>query len=145
MLAGGGARAFAHLGVLETLLGAGLVADRVAGVSMGAFIGGLFAYGYDTEAIDACCYEEWVRRNPINDYTMPRTALIRGRKAEAMLERTFGDVRIEELARPLLLGEREPARRNARDRSPRTAVRGGRDEPRAPADRAAACAARTSC
>ena len=100
VLSGGGARAFSHLGALEVLLDAGLVADRVGGVSMGAFIGGLLAMGHDAAAIDACCFEEWVRRNPINDYTVPRHALIRGRKAEVMLERVFGDVNVEELARP---------------------------------------------
>ncbi|HSZ14142.1 MAG TPA: DHA2 family efflux MFS transporter permease subunit [Solirubrobacteraceae bacterium] len=99
VLAGGGARAFAHLGALDVLLDAGLTVDRVAGVSMGAFIGGLLATGRDSAAIDACCYEEWVRRNPINDYTLPRHALIKGHKAEVMLERVFGDVCVEELAR----------------------------------------------
>jgi NTE family protein len=99
VLSGGGARAFAHLGVLDVLLDAGVLVDRVGGVSMGAFIGGLLAAGHDSAAIDACCYEEWVRRNPINDYTLPRSALIKGHKAEAMLERTFGDLRLEELAR----------------------------------------------
>jgi NTE family protein len=99
VLSGGGARAFAHLGVLDVLLEAGMLVDRVGGVSMGAFIGGLLAAGHDSAAIDACCYEEWVRRNPINDYTLPRSALIKGHKAEAMLERVFGDVRLEELAR----------------------------------------------
>ena len=100
VLSGGGARAFAHLGVLEVLLDAGMLVDRVGGVSMGAFIGGLLAQGRDSASIDAICYEEWVRRNPINDYTIPRSALIKGRKAEAMLERVFADVRLEELARP---------------------------------------------
>jgi NTE family protein len=100
VLSGGGARAFAHLGVLEVLLEQGLIVDRVAGVSMGSFIGGMLACGYRGEAIDAHCYEEFVRRNPINDYTLPRHALIRGRKAEAMLERVFGEQRVEELARP---------------------------------------------
>jgi len=99
VLSGGGARAFAHLGVLDVLLDAGMRVDRIGGVSMGAFIGGLLAAGHDSAAIDACCYEEWVRRNPINDYTLPRSALIKGHKAEAMLERAFGDVRLEELAR----------------------------------------------
>jgi NTE family protein len=100
VLGGGGARAFAHLGALEVLLDAGLRVDRVGGVSMGAFVGGLLAAGHDSAAIDACCYEEWVRRNPINDYTLPRHSLIKGHKAEAMLERVFGDVQLEELARP---------------------------------------------
>jgi NTE family protein len=99
VFSGGGARAFAHLGVIEKLLDAGLLVDRVGGVSMGAFVGGLLACGYDSDAIDACCYEEWVRRNPINDYTLPRTALIKGQKAAAMLERVFGEARIEELVR----------------------------------------------
>jgi NTE family protein len=99
VLAGGGARGFAHLGALEVLLDAGMLVDRVGGVSMGSFIGGLLATGHDSSAMDACCYEEWVRRNPINDYTLPRHALIKGHKAEAMLERVFGDQRVEELAR----------------------------------------------
>ncbi len=100
VLAGGGARGFAHLGVLDVLLDAGLTVDRVAGVSIGSFIGGLLACGLDPQAIDATCYEEWVRRNPINDYTLPRSSLIRGHKAEAMLERVFGAASIEELGRP---------------------------------------------
>jgi predicted acylesterase/phospholipase RssA len=99
VLSGGGARALAHIGVLEQLQNAGVVVDRVGGVSMGAFIGGLLACGHDSKAIDAYCYEEWVRRNPMNDYTLPRMALIKGQKARAMLERVYGDVQIEELDR----------------------------------------------
>jgi NTE family protein len=99
VLSGGGARALAHIGVLKELQNAGVIIDRVGGVSMGAFIGGLLACGYDSNAIDAHCYEEWVRRNPMNDYTLPRMALIKGQKARAMLERVYGDVRIEELDR----------------------------------------------
>jgi NTE family protein len=99
VFAGGGARAFAHIGALDVLLDAGMLVDRVGGVSMGAFIGGLLASGSDSSAIDAACYEEWVQRNPINDYTVPRHALIKGNKARAMLERVFGDLRVEELAR----------------------------------------------
>ena len=100
VLSGGGARAFAHLGALEVLLNAGMLVDRVGGVSMGAFIGGLLATGHDSASMDATCYEEWVRRNPINDYTIPRSALIKGHKAQAMLDRVFGEMRLEELARP---------------------------------------------
>ena len=100
VLSGGGARAFAHLGVLEVLLDAGIAVDRVGGVSMGSFIGGLLACGHDSATMDAYCYEEWVRRNPINDYTVPRSSLVKGHKAEAMLERVFGELQLEELPRP---------------------------------------------
>ena len=97
VLAGGGARAFAHLGVLEELIGAGVPIDRVAGVSMGAFIGAQFAAGRSVAEIDATCFDEWVRRNPINDYTLPRKALIRGQKGLDMVQRVFGELSIEEL------------------------------------------------
>ncbi|HWF25715.1 MAG TPA: DHA2 family efflux MFS transporter permease subunit [Solirubrobacteraceae bacterium] len=100
VLSGGGARAFAHLGVLEELSAGGVQIDRIGGVSMGAFIGAQFAAGRGIDEIDACCYEEWVRRNPINDYTIPRRALIRGEKGVAMVRRVFGEVAIEELPRP---------------------------------------------
>lgn len=97
VLSGGGARAFSHIGALEELVAAGIAIDRVAGVSMGAYIGAMFAMGMSCEEIDARCYEEWVRRRPLGDYAIPRHALIRGQRAVALVERTFGTVAIEEL------------------------------------------------
>ena len=88
-LSGGGARSFAQIGVLEELVTSGIVVDRVSGTSMGAFIGALVAQGLDPEAIDARCYEEWVRHNPVNDYHFPRNSLIRGVRARTMLQRVF--------------------------------------------------------
>ncbi len=87
VLSGGGARGFAHIGVIEELLAAGITIDRVAGASMGAFVGALFAAGLDPDEIDHHCYQEWVRRNPANDYRLPRTSLIRGMRVLSMLER----------------------------------------------------------
>jgi NTE family protein len=107
VLSGGGARAFAHIGVLEELTGAGLVIDRVAGVSLGAYVGALFAMGLDVDEIDARCFEEWVERRPFGDYTIPRHALIRGGRLEAMLRRTFGEAAIEELPRSFMCGYAE--------------------------------------
>jgi NTE family protein len=88
-LSGGGARCFAQIGVLEELVSSGIGVDRVSGTSMGAFISALVAQGLEPEEIDARCYEEWVRRNPVNDYHFPRNSLIRGARARAMLERVF--------------------------------------------------------
>jgi EmrB/QacA subfamily drug resistance transporter len=104
VLSGGGARAFAHIGVLEELSAAGVTIDRVAGVSMGAFVGALFAMGLDGDEMDARCFEEWVQRRPLKDYTVPRRSLIRGQRAEAMLRRTFGELAIEELASSFICG-----------------------------------------
>jgi NTE family protein len=99
VLSGGGARAFAHIGVLEELAAQGVVVDRLAGCSMGAFISGLFATGRSPDDIRAHCHEEFVAHNPLDDYTVPMVSLIRGRRARQMVERSFGDVLIEELER----------------------------------------------
>jgi predicted acylesterase/phospholipase RssA len=99
VLSGGGARGFAHIGVLDELLAAGLNLDRVGGCSMGALVGALFAIGLTPDEIEARLRAELIDRNPMNDYTIPLAALVRGRKAEAMLIRLFGDRQIEELER----------------------------------------------
>lgn len=101
VLSGGGARAFAHLGVLEVLQEAGLVVDRVGGTSMGAFVSAMVASGWSTETMLEACRSELMRRAPFSDYTVPRHSLIRARRAEAMLRRLFGDACVEELARPM--------------------------------------------
>jgi len=99
VLAGGGARAICHIGVVEELAAAGIVVDRVAGTSLGAVIAAAFAAGMDAEQMYRHCVAEFVRRNPLNDYTVPRVALSRGSKARAALTRLYGDLVIEELER----------------------------------------------
>jgi NTE family protein len=99
VLSGGGARAFAHLGVLEELHAAGVQLDRIAGVSLGSLVAG----GAAMELSPAELYEAFTRyfvaANPTNDYALPAFSLIRGGKARRMLEDAFGDRLIEELPR----------------------------------------------
>ena len=99
ILGGGGARAFAHLGVLEELEAAGVVVDRLAGTSMGAIIAGLAATGLDAAGVDAYVYEYFIRNNPVSDYTVPVKGLIRGRRTPALLRRAYGGRLVEELPR----------------------------------------------
>lgn len=101
VLSGGGARAFAHIGVLDVLTEEGLVVDRIGGTSMGAFISAMVACGWTTERMLDVCRSEVLQRAPFSDYTVPRHSLIRARRAEAMLRRLFGDIAVEELPRPL--------------------------------------------
>ena len=101
VLSGGGARAFAHLGVLEVLAAEGLPVDRVGGTSMGAFVSAMVALGWTPERMLDICRTEVAQKAPFSDYTLPRYALIRARRAESMLRRVFGDVAVEELPRPL--------------------------------------------
>jgi EmrB/QacA subfamily drug resistance transporter len=99
VLGGGGARALAHIGVLEELELAGLYVDRVAGSSFGALVGAFYGMGMTPEEIDGVCYDGLVRRNPLNDYTLPTRSLARGRKVARAIEEFFGDAYIEELPR----------------------------------------------
>jgi predicted acylesterase/phospholipase RssA len=101
VLSGGGARGFAHIGVLQVLEEEGITVDRLGGCSMGSLVAAMAAAGWSAEVIRDRCDEELVRRSPFNDYTLPRVALIRSRKAARMLERLFHELRIEELAKPL--------------------------------------------
>ena len=53
VLSGGGAKGFAHVGVIQILDSAGIRPDLVVGTSMGAIVGGLYASGYSGHEIDS--------------------------------------------------------------------------------------------
>ena len=53
VLGGGGAKGAAHIGVLKILEEAGIPIDYIAGTSMGAIVGGLYAVGYSANEIDS--------------------------------------------------------------------------------------------
>ncbi|EUA89428.1 patatin-like phospholipase family protein [Mycobacterium ulcerans str. Harvey] len=97
VLGGGGARGFAHLGILEELEQAGVAIDRFAGTSMGAVIASLGASGLDAATADAYAYEYFIRNNPLRDYAVPIKGLVRGRRTLTLLEAAFGDRLVEEL------------------------------------------------
>jgi len=48
VLSGGGAKGFAHIGVLKVLEEAGVRIDYITGTSMGSVVGGLYSIGYST-------------------------------------------------------------------------------------------------
>lgn len=53
VLSGGGAKGLAHIGVLKVIDSLGLRVDYVAGTSMGAIVGSLYASGYSGKQIDS--------------------------------------------------------------------------------------------
>ncbi|QRX63756.1 patatin-like phospholipase family protein [Dysgonomonadaceae bacterium zrk40] len=60
VLSGGSAKGFVHVGVLKVLERAGIPIDYIAGTSMGAVVGGIYAVGYDAEMIDSLIQlQEW--------------------------------------------------------------------------------------
>jgi predicted acylesterase/phospholipase RssA len=99
VLGGGGARGFAHLGVLRALAEAEVPIDWVAGTSVGAIIAALVAQRLAPEAALAQCKEHF---SSLRDPTLPVVALLGGRRIRAKLERVFGAAAIEDLLLPYL-------------------------------------------
>jgi NTE family protein len=100
VLSGGGARGFAHLGVIRALREARVPLDFLGGSSIGAIIAAGVAMGWDNEEMQMRYRRSFVATNPVNDYTLPFVALTRGRKVARLLEREYGDALIEDLRRP---------------------------------------------
>ena len=59
-LSGGGAKGFAHIGLLKVLEDLGIRPDYISGTSMGSILGGLYAIGYDAKQLEALSIEhDW--------------------------------------------------------------------------------------
>ena len=97
VLGGGGARGFAHLGVLRALDEAGVAIDLVGGNSMGALIGANYVIGVPLDEIR----ERIVRFARGGERpTLPIVSLLAGRRMERDLRRMFGERCIERLWLP---------------------------------------------
>ena len=72
VLSGGGAKGFAHIGVIKVLEKAGVKIDYVGGTSVGSVIGALYASGYNAAQLDSI-FRDTDFNNLITDY-IPRSS-----------------------------------------------------------------------
>lgn len=72
VLSGGGAKGFAHIGALKVLDSLGIHIDYVAGTSMGAIIGSLYASGYTGKQLDSIFHD--VNFDDLINDNLPRAA-----------------------------------------------------------------------
>ncbi len=72
VLSGGGAKGLAHIGALKIIDSLGVRLDYIAGSSMGAIVGGLYASGYSAKQLDSLFYE--VNFNDLIQDKIPRRA-----------------------------------------------------------------------
>jgi NTE family protein len=97
VLGSGGARGYAHIGVIEALEAKGYEIVSVSGASMGALVGGLYA----CKKLDA--YKEWVLGlEPLDvagllDLAWDKKGLMSGTKVFERLDELVGSQKIEEL------------------------------------------------
>ncbi|HEX4026699.1 MAG TPA: patatin-like phospholipase family protein [Rhizomicrobium sp.] len=100
VLAGGGARGFAHIGIIKALKEAGVPFDQLGGTSMGAVIAAGLACEWGLEEMRERMRAVFVDDNPLSDFTLPLIALLRGKKVSKRLREHFDEAAIEELPLP---------------------------------------------
>ena len=100
VLSGGGARGMAHIGVIEKMLEKNLEITSVAGTSIGALVGGVYASG------NLNAFREWVKNQSrmdvirLMDVVISRNGFIRGEKVFKELSQFISDKNIEDLPIP---------------------------------------------
>ena len=100
VLGSGGARGYAHIGIIEVLEEEGYEIKSISGSSMGALIGALYACG----KLDV--YKKWVLDlkfmdvAKLLDFSFGKDGLIQGEKVFRTIEKMIGDVMIEDLPIP---------------------------------------------
>lgn len=100
VLSGGGARGFAHIGVVRALREAGKPIDAVGGTSIGAIVGAGVAADWSYEEMMERYRRTFVDGRPLKDYTLPLVSMIRGRRVSALLAKEFGELDIRDLPLP---------------------------------------------
>ena len=100
VLSGGGARAYAHIGVIRALHASNIPIDLIGGTSMGAIIAAGVAMGWSDEELDWRIRKAFVDSSPLGDATFPMVAMTRGGKVRERLQEHFGDVEMPDLWLP---------------------------------------------
>lgn len=100
-LGGGGARGFAHVGVIKALEARGIHPDIVVGTSAGAFVAALYAAGYGAAQLQqvALQFEE----TSIADWSLPSRGLLKGEALQDFVNRQVRQLPIEKLQRKLAI------------------------------------------
>jgi predicted acylesterase/phospholipase RssA/CRP-like cAMP-binding protein len=97
VLGGGGARGFAHLGVIRAMQELGIPVDRVGGASMGSIFAAASAIYHDVPTLMDVCSKQFDR---LLDYTVPIVSLLKAKRITANLESVFGGIDAEDTWTP---------------------------------------------
>lgn len=96
-LGSGGARGYAHIGVIEEVLARGYDIRAISGCSMGALVGGIYAAGQLDAYRDWVCKLDYFDVLRLVDVTWSPMGAIRARRIMGELEALIGNIRIEDL------------------------------------------------
>jgi NTE family protein len=100
-LGGGYARGLAHIGVLEVLEREGIPIDMMAGTSIGALVGALYARERDADMIKKQAAQlDWIGVASLVDLALPKSGFLAGKRVTNLLRRLIGESRFDELDIP---------------------------------------------
>jgi NTE family protein len=97
-LGSGGARGFAHVGVIKALEDAGIVPDIVTGASSGAVVAALYASGRSALELEKIALE--VEKGDLVDFVLFGKGWVKGEALQEFVNRMVGERPIERLSRP---------------------------------------------
>ncbi len=94
VLSGGGARGFAHVGVINALDEAGIELDVIGGTSIGSAIGALRALGLQGEELTRTTRRIFVENgSPTSEYNLfPLVSLLKGKKTRRVMEESLAEI-----------------------------------------------------
>lgn len=98
-LGSGGARGFAHLGVIKVLVENGIPIDYIAGSSMGSLIGCFYGTGIDLDRLYKISTA--FKRKYFLDFTVPKMGFIAGKRIKELIRFFTKGKRLEELIIPV--------------------------------------------
>ena len=102
VLSGGGARGYAHWGVVRALRERGIEVDFVAGTSSGAQVAYMVAAEYSDEAMLEAA-RRLHRARPFKGWTLPVFSLLRGERLTRVMQQSCGDTQLEDLWLPCVV------------------------------------------
>ncbi len=100
VLSGGAARGIAHIGVIEELENRGFEITSIAGTSMGALIGGVYASGKLAELKEFMYQLDKSKVFRLVDFTLSKHGLIKGDRILKTMKNFVPDILIEDIALP---------------------------------------------
>jgi len=103
-LSSGGAKGLAHIGVIQVLEENGIEVDCIAGSSMGAYVGAIWAYGLDGTMLEKTAREvegRWGLLRLVDPALPPRRGFLRTQRTIGRLRKSIGGAHFSELVRPL--------------------------------------------
>ena len=99
VLGSGGARGYAHIGVIETLEQHGIKPDLIVGTSAGSIVGSIYASGKSADQLRKIALD--MKVGDVRDFKIGLKGFFDGRKVEDYVNKQVGQIPLEKMKIPM--------------------------------------------